>query len=195
MILVSLVIIIFVTLTREETKTSPDLTGIYPTPVPNTSQSVQKASPIQKSIIGETTQNEIENLPGLVEKKEREDGSIENYFNSTLDIRPHSIITKNNKAVFESIILPSDKSAAGYLTISQFKNQHGEPTSIEEGSRFYGWHMQILIYEHLGVALIANPFTGEVFELHSFQPMNTQDYIKYFGSDFDPDASPHLESE
>lgn len=167
--------------------------NILPTPFPATAPELQKTSPIQQTIIGKTTKEEVEQLPGRVLKEEIEDGSVRYSFSSALVSRPDTIIVKEDRVIYETIITPESPHAQGHTTIDHYQDQYGEPEAVLNGSKFYGWHMRNYIYAQQGFVLIANPYTGEVFEIHAFQPMTTEEYIQYYGNDISPEAQPAIE--
>lgn len=166
---------------------------LYPTPYPLSSPLLPKASEIQKTTIGRTTEQDVEQLPERIEKTENPDGSSTYTFTSPLTARPERIITKNDRVVFESILTPESPNAVGYSTVDEYSSQYGQPEAVLQGSKFYGWHMHVLVYATKGFSLIVNPFTQEIFEVHVYQPMSTDNYVKYYGDDVSPNSEPPLE--
>lgn len=194
---VVIIAIVVIVLYNLRVITPPIDTGnqdLYPTPYPISSQQLlPKASEIQKTTIGRTTKKEVEQLPELLEKTENTDGSSTYTFTSPLLARPERIITKNDRVIFESILTPESPNAIGYASVDDYVAQFGQPEAILQGSKFYGWHMQGYVYASKGFTLIVNPFTQEVFEIHVYQPMTTDNYVKYYGDDITPDAQPPSE--
>ncbi len=166
---------------------------LYPTPFLSSSKDLPKASSIQKTIIGKTTTQEVEQLPERIGKTENPDGSFSYSFASPLNARPKQVLTKDDKVIFESIMIPENPTAEGYSKIDDYTSHYGQPEAILKGSKFYGWHMEEYVYSSQGFTLIANPFTKEVFEIHAYQPMDVDSYVKYYGEDITSQNQPPQE--
>jgi hypothetical protein len=165
-----------------------------PTPTPSSSvdrlPQEQRISVLQKSAIGETTQKELDAMPGLENKSTFADGSTRYAFRSALISRKNEVLVKDGKAVFERILTPESSKARGYSLISQFTKRYGEPEETITGSSFYGQLMSNFIYANKGFTLIGNPFTGEVFEIQLYVPTTVETYRQQYGEDIkEPDGS------
>ncbi len=159
-----------------------------PTNVPGGSSTQHKISPTQKTIIEKTTKNEVEDLPGIIGKATLSDGATRYTFSSPLISRKNEVIVKDNQVIFERILVPESSKDPGYVRISQYEKEYGKPQQTIRGSRFYGNLIRTYIYANKGFALIGNPITDEVFEIHTFNPTTVENYIQEFGEDIDKDA-------
>lgn len=168
--------------TRQPTRTPTRRPTVRPTPT-EAPAPARKISPLQKTIIGRTTNKEVENFPGLIGKETFPSGETQYSFSSLLISRPNQVVTKGNLAVFERIIVPEKPTETGYAKISQMTKPFGNPEKIIQGSAYYGPFTSIYIYTNKGFAFIANPNTDEVYELHIFSPMNPDEYRRLFGKD------------
>lgn len=163
----------------------PPVSYPTPTPVPLVYPSPQKIiiSPLQKTIIGKTTNREAENFPGLIGKETLPTGETQYSFFSSLLARPNQVVTRNNLAVFERILIVGDPTQTRYAKISQMTKSFGNPEKIIQGSAYYGPFTSTYIYGNKGFAFIANPNTDEVYELHIFSPMSPDEYQGLYGED------------
>lgn len=149
-----------------------------PSPTPFTSP---KVYPFLKTEPGKTTESELDKLPGLKYKKAISSNESQYSFSSPLLERDDIVITKNGIVAFERQI--SVLTGLTHPNISEFINRYGQPENEVIGSSYYGEHEKTYIYAFKGFSLIANPFTGEVDEIHSFTPMSNEDYIRLWGQD------------
>lgn len=90
---------------------------------------------------------------------------------------------KNNRAIFERIIIPENPNEIGHVKISQLTSSFGKPEKIIQGSLFYGPFSSTYIYSNRGFAFVGNAYSDWVHEIHLFSPMNSETYIKTFGED------------
>ncbi len=131
----------------------------------------------QRSVIGQTTENQLKDMAGL----KKEEVSIEGktfIFTSSLISRPSSVSTDTKgKAIFERIIIPSNKPL---VKMSELKSAIGEEETLINGSSFYGVAINTYIYSSRGLAVLANPYTDEIYEVQIFQPMSVSAYIKKY---------------
>ncbi len=156
----------------------------------------QTVSPLQKAIIGVTTNQELENLPAYIGKETNAAGETNYTYLSEITIRPNNVITdKNGVALFERILIPEDPEETGYATISEFKNKYGEPETVLKGSKFYSWVIETYFYGKLGMAVVGNPNTDEVYEIHRFLPMTVEKYMADFGEDLNQGSEAPEEGE
>jgi hypothetical protein len=149
----------------------------------------QPISPLQKTIIGKTTEVEIEQIPGI---QKRALSATQNEFtlSSEYALRPNVIITEQQTAAFERIVTPEKSNSLGYTKISEIISRFGQPERMIQGSKHYGWYATTYIYGPSGFVVIGNPSTDEVYEIHRFQSMTNEEYISKFGSDIDESLQP-----
>lgn len=160
-----------------------------PTPnVPGGTSTQHKISPTQKTIIEKTTKNNVESLPGITGKTTLSNGATRYTFASPLVSRKNEVIVKDNQVIFERILVPESSKDPGYVRISQYEKEYGKPQQIIRGSRFYGNLIRTYIYADKGFALIGNPITDEVFEVHTFLPTSVENYIQQYGEDINKNA-------
>lgn len=166
------------------------ISGIF-TPSVNT-VSERGVSPLEQVVIDKTTQQEVENLDTVEDKKTLPDGTVQYSLISPLVTRKNEVLVKDNTVVFERILIPESKNALGYATISEYTKQYGQPEETIEGSRFYGPPISTFIYADQGFAFIANTITDEVYEIQKFQPMSVSDYKKLYGRDIEEGVKSQL---
>lgn len=200
LVLVSFFVLFYLLLSGKSGKT--ETPQLYPTPtqypLPSTTQRdtpgvTTKISPLQRTIIGKTSDSEIEKHPDLQKKNVLPDGHTEYSFPSKVISRPNIIITSGGVAVFERIWTLSNNDPTSPIFIKDYKRLYGEPDKIIRGSYEYGWFAETHIYSTRGFAFIGNPYTDEVYELQVFEPMSVDDYGKSYGVDLNPGAQPPQE--
>lgn len=140
-------------------------------------------SPLQKTLIGQTTASDIEKLAGVQKKEILPSGETRYELKAFIPQRPDEVRTKDNIVVFERIDVPQDPKAMGYAEISQMTRTYGKPEKVIQGSAFFGPFVSTYIYGTRGFAFIGNPHTDEVYELQLFTPMTAGEYITKHGSD------------
>ena len=168
--------------------TLPGVTSPTPTPVRSTIDSIpqgQKLSPLQKSAVGITPQEELEDAPTFESKTPLPDGTTRYTFGSEFVTRKNEVITKDGKAVFERILIPISSKSVGYARMSDFTKRYGQPQNKAIGSRFHGPFITTFIYANKGFAVIGNTRTDEAFEIHQFAPTTPQEYRRLYGDDID----------
>lgn len=192
--LIAIILIIYIIATLSvKPPTGPEPTpkpSITPTPI----QKTQKVSLIQKTIIGQTANNEIDKLPSIQKKEVLPNGDIKYELSAFIPQRPNEIITHNNVAIFERIDVPENPGQVGYITIAQMTSKYGQPEKIFKGSSFFGPFESTYVYSNLGFAFIGNPYTDEVHEIQVFTSISVDQYVKTYGSDIKEGALPAEES-
>lgn len=161
-----------------------------PTPYPSLDEAVKsnRVAPTQISQIGNEFDESLQNLSSLEDMDVlSEDKRIYTY-SSPLITRKNEILTQNNRVIFERILIPEDKNDPGYVIFSEYTRLFGEPNETVVGSKFYGQFIQTRIYADKGFALIGNPLTDEIYEVHVFTPMTIEEYENAYGSDLDEDG-------
>lgn len=153
----------------------------------------QKVTPLSKVEIGKTTKAEIEKLPNIQKKEALPNGGTKYSIKSYNVLRPDEIIVKDNTATFERSTTPEDPKALGFARIAQYIERYGEPQRVIKGSKFYGEFVSTYVYSQLGFTVIANQYTGEVFEVQTFAPMSVSSYMQLYGNSDVPESSPKPE--
>lgn len=178
--LVVIFIIIFV-ITNIKNQPAPSTT-ILPTP---TRQPIirpaEKLYPAFKTIINQTTDQEISKLSNIKKVVNLPDGKTQYLLDSKLMARDNTIITQNGVAIFERIIKIEENS--NQYPLSYYKKKYGNPEKVIKGSKFYGIHETVYIYASQGFTLIANPFTEAVDEIQAYAPISVDQYLKTWGED------------
>lgn len=166
-----------------------DIPTATPTPFYKSSSNstTQKIYSLQKTIINNTKDSEIQGLPDVIKTETLPNNTKEYLLNSPASLsRPNKIITQNGIVRYEQIITDETNPASvTYATISRYKNVFGNPEKAIKGSRYYGSFMNTYIYASRGFALIGNPYTDEVFEVQTFVPTIVDKYIENYGQDID----------
>jgi hypothetical protein len=166
------------------------ISGSFSPPVNTVNEG--EISPLEQVVINKTTQQEVENLDTVEDKKTLPDGAVRYSLISPLVTRKNEVLVKDNRVVFERILIPESKNALGYATISDYTKRHGQPEETIEGSRFYGPPISTFIYANQGFAFIANTITDEVYEIQKFQPMSVSDYKSLYGQDIEEGVKSQL---
>lgn len=142
-------------------------------------------SPLQKTITGKTSPQEIEQRFNVLNKQSLDSDKTSFTIPSSLVDRPDQIITQNNQAIFERTILIRNEREI--IKISSIISRFGPPERILTGSKYYGRHTRIYVYANKGFAFIAitNEATDEmeIYEIHAFVPTSVENYLKEYGED------------
>ncbi|OGE43909.1 hypothetical protein A3B45_02670 [Candidatus Daviesbacteria bacterium RIFCSPLOWO2_01_FULL_39_12] len=137
-------------------------------------------SPLFKTKIGQTTDNNLSSQPDLL-KKTAADGQTVYTFKPTSNLVGNQVITEGGKAVFEKGTILEQQSKL--LLYSDYVSKYGKPETAFAGSKTYGKFEKTYTYASLGFALKVNPFTQEVDEVQKFAPTTTEEYLKKWGDD------------
>lgn len=187
LIFVLVVVLFIVILIKLFTGPKQEKIETKPSETPSTSTQVNRLNRIVpeyiKTVAGITTRDEVENLADLSSKKELPQGGTEYRFYSPEIGRENIIVVQNEKVSFERAITVDKDSV--HPKLSLFKSIYGEANKVFGGSSYYGKFIQTLLYTNLGVGLIVNPFTDEVFEIHQFTPTSAEDYLSLWGDEID----------
>lgn len=135
----------------------------------------------QNSLPGVTQESEVARKPNIINQNELGNGMTEYNINSINPFRPTEIVTKDGIVIFERTIVPSDPNAQERLNLNMVKGKLGEPDQIITGSSSYGPFNNTYSYSSKGFVFIANPQSHDVYEIHSFIPMSTKQYLESFG--------------
>lgn len=186
--LLGLIIILSFILFISKQKPSPS----GPNPVISGSPSpVNFISPFQKTIIGKTSAQDIETKYDIQNKQLLDNGDIQYSIKSKLDARPDQIIAHDNLAQFERTITVGSSDPIK-LTAQIIKL--GPAEKAVKGSSFYGAHMDTYIYASKGLALIANTYADEVYEIQTFPPTSVDNYLNLYGTDIKETTTPVKEN-
>lgn len=178
--------------------TKPAKEIVIPTPTPPNTKIYNpnlKLSPLQKTIIGKTTDSVIEQFPNLQKKEVLPDGSTKYSFASQLISRPNEVVTHGGVASFEKILLPLEPEKEGYAKLSDYINVLGQPEKTIKGSNYWGWNVSTYVFASRGVALTTNSYAGLVYEISLFKPTTVENYIQTHGQDINPRLSPPNEGQ
>lgn len=130
--------------------------------------------------IVENIEEPLENRPGLQKTESLTDGTTKLSYQSAVADRPNVIITSGGENVpFQRSVTDPEFP----VKITDYTDIHGPAKWIFKGSEFYGPLAQTHIYPGLGIAFIADPKIGEVFEQHVFTPVDIEEYLKNYGDD------------
>ncbi len=184
-VLVSIVVILLiVTLLQISSKPRPEkfTSTSQPLSIPSNQLTARPIKiPLQRTEIGQTTDQEIKNNNPIQETNFLPDNQIEYQIISLLALRPNLIITKDNKVIFERIIQPTRSSDDGFIRLSQLTPLLGEPDKVIKGTNFYGETSSMMIYPQQGITLVGNEYTGSVYEIQRFLPTTSDDYLNKYG--------------
>lgn len=166
--------------------TPPSYISPPATSAPTTPTTKEKVYTYIKSMPGKTTKQQVLTYQNLKESKSLADGSIQYSFRSPVALRDDLVITKDDVVVFERVITRLQDSRLP--KISTYQDKFGNPERTETGSSYYGEHEKTYIYTSYGFALVGNPFTDEIDEMHIFIPTTADKYLKQWGSDIQREA-------
>lgn len=156
-----------------------------PTPVIN-------ISPLQKTVIGQTTSQEIEQKFNILNKQTLNDNKTSYTITSSLINRPDQIITQNNQSIFERLVMVKDQREI--IKTSSVFIKFGPADKIFTGSKYYGRQTRTYVYARKGFALIAiaNDVKDEmeIYEIQTFPPTSVENYITAYGQDLMLNAPP-----
>lgn len=132
--------------------------------------------------LGKTTDAEISRFPDIAKKEEMPDRKVVYEFESADPLRNNKIITEDGVAAYKSSV---SITAQDYKTpkFSVYREAYGDAEAEYEGSVRYGRYIKTYFYGSKGFALIVNPLTDEVFEVQSFMPTSSEDYLAKWGQD------------
>lgn len=137
-------------------------------------------TPLFKSKIGQTTDNEISSNPDLLNKVALGNKTVYS-FKPSPNLVGNQVITENGKAVFEKGTIVEAESKLHLF--SDYVNRYGQPEAEYTGSNTYGKFEKTYVYASLGFALKVNPFTREVHEVQKFAPLSVNEYLEKWGDD------------
>lgn len=130
---------------------------------------------------GKTTTDEIKNLTGIKSVEQLPGGLSQYIFSSPLINRDNIITTDSNQVVFKREVTVDENSK--HPKVVDYKQQLGEPQETIQGSTHYGKFETFYIYADKGITLVANPFTEEIDEVHTYVPMTVAEYKQRWGND------------
>lgn len=137
-------------------------------------------SPLFKSKIGQTTDQEISSNPDLLNKVALGDKTVYT-FKPNPNLVGNQVITESGKAVFEKGTIIEAESKLHLF--SAYVNSYGQPEAEYTGSKTYGKFEKTYVWASLGFALKVNPFTQEVHEVQKFAPISIEEYLQKWGED------------
>jgi len=113
---------------------------------------------------------------GNISQETLSDGSIKYEYASSDHNRPDMQIVKDGVTTFKRDIVTN-------ATISEYSEFLTNPPYALQGSAYYGPNAIILANPTLGIAVVYNPQTDQVYEQYLFQSTSVTDYVNTFGSD------------
>lgn len=168
--------------TRQAEKAKPSPTPKPQNIIPKGIINESDFSTLLNTDIGKTTTEELKNASDLKEKATTTTGTSEFVSDSAFTYRENSVVTENSIAVFKRII-PVNPENWKSPQISYYEQLYGAPQKTYKNSVTYGGLIETAVYGDRGIALVYNPFTGEVFEIQSFVPTTPDEYLRKWGSD------------
>lgn len=182
-----IVILSIIALLSSKNRTIPPPPGpvVMGSPTP-----INSISPLQKTIIGKTTPQEIEQKYSILNKQTLDNNKTSYAIASSLTDRPDQIITQNNQTAFERLVLVKDQREID--KISSLITKFGPAEKVFTGSKYYGSQARTYIYASKGFALIAIVNEAkdemEIYEIQSFVPTSVDIYVATYGEDLQMNA-------
>ena len=167
-------------------KPVPIGTIITPTPIPYTmnADGTFNFTPLQKTVINKTSENEVEEKQKILNKSYR--GSVTVYeVPSATPLETDEIRTSDGKVIFESINVFNDKAGMP-PKVNYYSKQFGPPEKLLRSVSPLGKHISAYIYAKDGFTLFVNHNTNTVYEIHRYTPMSTSEYENQFGEYLQP---------
>lgn len=156
------------------------------TPSPSLSNTQETAlgkdSPLERTEIGKTTEQEVKKMSGILGKKR--EGDITIYLiRSSEPGEIDEIRTRNGIVIFEKT--STETATAPLPNLDQIFSKYGKPEYVKDkvGEGFY---MSAYIYPSKGIAIYANRYTKSVYEIQRFIPMSLEDYVRQYGENLSP---------
>lgn len=175
-----LIFLIVTIIPQKNTKSIPPI-PIFNRPSPTPSARLIKPYDQLKTLIGITKEEQLPNFSNFKNKTTLPDNKVQYNYESLLPSRNDIVITDNGVAVFERLVTVT--SNYEHPRLSHFRSKYGEAEREIAGSTHYGALEKVYIYASRGFALVANPFTEEVDEIHYFLPTAIDKYISAWGQD------------
>lgn len=161
------------------------------TPIQIRLENKNTISPLQKSIIGKTTKEEIEKRQDIL-KKENISSNVTTYtFQSSFISRPSEITFTNNVASYELTRFNRDDSNFMFPKVAELIQKFGQPSSTTRGSSFYGYNVKTYIYPEIGLAFVAEIGSEKVYEIQTFEPTILGEYMKKYGQHIQEGGEPN----
>lgn len=161
--------------------------NISPTPQINTTNPQKTNSyqftPLQKTIIGETKENTIEDSNTII--SQTVDGDTATYITqSHIKLYTNTIKTKNGVVIFETT--RTEISSPPPPRLENFQSLYGNPELVMDSVSSLGRHVSAYIYATKGFTLFANRFTGTVYDVHRYLPLTLSEYQKEYAEYLQP---------
>lgn len=179
-------------LTRGVDSPRPSDPQTFPTPIPLQPREInlQQISPLQKTTIGRTTEDDVEKIFAQGEKEIINQNETKYSIPSSVNLLPHEVVVENGIVVFERIIAPKDKTSPSFAKLSDYIDYLGQPEEIVTGSKLYGDFISTYIYAKRGLAIVGNNDADIVYEFHKFMPIATNEYKERYGTDLNSKDEP-----
>ena len=134
-----------------------------------------KASPLQKTTIGETTEEEIEKEFNVEDTEDLGQGKTKFVVESGQAGRTAEVITQNGKVISETTVTQVSTQRP-FPDLQEFIKLFGQPEKVISGNSRYGWPINSYLFPSKGYMVVANKFTNEIYEIHRFTPMSLSQY-------------------
>lgn len=170
----------FLSLSKKTAIPFPLLQTPTPTPVSvDTLTRNQIKSPLEKTTIDKTTQQQVEKIQDVVASASPEDTTTYT-FPSVNALIPNEVQTQNGVVTYErTSTFTSDPG--GFPSLQGFMRTLGSPEQTIQGNIVYGEGINAYLFPNKGVVLIGNPATDETYEIQRFTPMSVIEYLRQYG--------------
>lgn len=161
----------------------------FPTPTPNTispgsknDSKTYQLSPLEKTVIGKTTDKQIEKESTILAKTKQEDTTVY-IIKADQPEKTDEIRTRNGVVIFERTT--TETAAATPPQVSSILSTYGQPEEILDkvGEGFY---MSAYLYPSQGFAIYANKYTQSIYKIDRFLKTTLLEYKKEYGTLLSP---------
>lgn len=162
-----------------------------PNALPETTD-LEKQAFLNLPVAKQTTQQDLENLPGFKEKTSVADRTQFTYTSPNLAEDNMVIVDTSNTVIYKRYV--SVTATLQHPKISDYVKTYGTPEKEATGSNKYGPYAKTYIYSSKGIVFVGNPLTDEIEEIHMFIPMSTEEFVNKYGQDINENIKPHVEN-
>lgn len=139
-----------------------------------------RLTPFQKTIIGKTTEAEVEENNKILQKKNTRDSTIY-VIESATSNQTDEIITRNGTVVSERIDIFTNKEGLP-PKIATYEEKFGQPERILNQVSSLGKHISAYIYAKKGVTFFVNRYTKTIYRIHTFVPVTLEEYLNVYNN-------------
>lgn len=189
-ILVIIIITVVGTVIFSVFRSSPQPTETFlPTPTSVPTQPVlfdaAHITPLQKTTIGKTTDDQIVKNETIISKISK--GDITIYKVKSPSGVDGEIRTQQGQVIFEST--NTEIASPPPPKITRVKTSFGEPELMLERVGPVGWYTNAYFYPSQGLVFFANRYTGTVYQVQRFTPMTLGNYQRVYAEFMQPAKS------